>query len=140
VASPPRSDIPGSFRFDFDEVNRILLLRLEGRITEEMLREIYMVGKTHWTATMPNAAIVDCSSVTQTTISSDRIRELARTKPMQESVGRPRVIVAPTTHQYGLARMFQLVTSEERPFTVVRTMDEALAELGVRSPHFEPLQ
>ena len=59
---------------------------------------------------------------------------------MAETVDRPRVIVAPTAHQYGLARMFQLVTSEERRLTVVHTMDEALAELDVQFPHFEPLQ
>lgn len=138
MASQPRPEIPGDFRFDFDGVNEILLLRLEGRVTEEILREIYIVGGKYWTATMPKAAIVDCSSVTATAISSDRIRELARRKPMPDTVGRPRIIVAPTTLQYGLARMFQLVS--ERPITVVHTMDEALAELGVQSPHFEPLK
>jgi hypothetical protein len=59
---------------------------------------------------------------------------------MPDTVGRLRIIVAPTTLQYGLARMFQLVGEAERPMIVVHTMDEALAELGVQSPHFEPLQ
>jgi len=140
MALQSRPDMPGGFRFDFDGVNKILLLRLEGRVTEETLRDIYITGGKYWTATMPRAAIVDCSSVTGTAISSDRIRELARREPMPDTVGRLRIIVAPTTLQYGLARMFQLVGEAERPMIVVHTMDEALAELGVQSPHFEPLQ
>jgi hypothetical protein len=140
MASPPCPEFPGSFRFEFDAVNRILLLRLKGRMTEETLREIYTVGGRYWTATMPNAAIVDCSSVTETTISSDHIRGLARRKPMPGTEGRPRIVVAPTTLQYGLARMFQLGSEHERPLIVVHTMDEALAELGIQSPHFEPLE
>jgi len=66
MASQPCPEFPGSFRFEFDGVNRILLLRLKGRMTEEILREIYTEGGRYWTATMPNAAIVDCSPVTET--------------------------------------------------------------------------
>jgi hypothetical protein len=139
MASQSRPEIPGSFRFHFDQVNRILLLRLEGRITEETLRQMYIVGERYWTATQPTAVIVDCSSVTQT-VSSEHIRGLARTKPMPESIGRLRIIVAPTTVQYGLARMFEIVSVDERPLTVVHTIDEALAILGVKSPDFEPLE
>lgn len=54
---------------------------------------------------------------------------------------RPRIIVAPTTIGFGLARMFQILGESTRPLlTVVRTVDEALAALGVQSPHFEPLE
>lgn len=56
---------------------------------------------------------------------------------MPGPVGWLRIIVAPTTLQYGLARMFQLGSKHTRPLTVVQTMDEALAELGMQSPHFE---
>lgn len=52
----------------------------------------------------------------------------------------PRVLVATATVVFGLARMFQLLGERKRPdLKVVHTMDEALAELGVQSPHFEPL-
>jgi hypothetical protein len=51
------------------------------------------------------------------------------------------VIVAPQTHAFGLFRMFQLEGEHNRPLLqVVRTMDEAYAALGVRAPHFEPLE
>jgi hypothetical protein len=140
MAFQTRPEIPGGFRFYFDGVNKILLLRLEGGVTEEILREIYIVGRKYWTATKPKMAIVDCSAVTGTAISSDRILELAKPEPMPDTVGRPRIIVAPTTLQYRLARVFQIVSSREGPVAVVHTMDEALAELGIESPPFEPLQ
>jgi hypothetical protein len=37
--------------------------------------------------------------------------------------------------------MFQITGEATRPLLkVVRTMDEALADLGVQPPHFEPLE
>ena len=52
-----------------------------------------------------------------------------------------RILVTPTTTGFGLGRMFQLAgepkTSE---MEVVRTMNEALAALGVQLSHFEPLE
>jgi hypothetical protein len=46
---------------------------------------------------------------------------------------RPRFVVAPQTHAFGLFRMFQITGEHTRPLlTVVHTMDEALAELGVQ--------
>jgi hypothetical protein len=53
---------------------------------------------------------------------------------------RPRFIVAPQTHAFGLMRMFQIVGDATRPeLRVVRSLDEALAALNITSPHFEPL-
>jgi hypothetical protein len=50
-------------------------------------------------------------------------------------------IVAPTDFGFGLARKFQMEGEHTRPLLeVVHTMDEALAALGIRSPHFEPLK
>ena len=41
---------------------------------------------------------------------------------------------------FGLARMFQILSSETRPnFRVVRTMDEALDLIEVKSPMFSPI-
>ena len=86
--------------------------------------------------------IVDFSSVTEFSLSSDLIIQLARQEPcMPDGTTRPRVIVAPKAHIFGLARMFQILVENTRPAqSVVRTMDEALAELDVQSPRFEPLQ
>jgi hypothetical protein len=52
-----------------------------------------------------------------------------------------RFVVGPQTHAFGLFRMFPITGEHTRPLlTVVHTMDEALAELGVQPPQFEPLQ
>ena len=56
-------------------------------------------------------------------------------------LARPRFIVASKALVFGLARMFQIMGEHSRPLLkVVRTMDEALAALGVQSLHFEPLE
>lgn len=62
--------------------------------------------------------------------------------PAQASADRrPRVVVAPQKHAFGLFRMFQIAGEDTRPLLqVVHTMDEAFAALGVQSPHFEPLE
>jgi hypothetical protein len=43
--------------------------------------------------------------------------------------------------RFGLARMFQIVGEGAQPMLrVVRTVNDALAALGVHSSHFEPLE
>jgi hypothetical protein len=55
-------------------------------------------------------------------------------------VNRPCFIIALDNHLFGLSRMFQISGEHKRPLLqVVRTLDEALRTLGVKSPHFEPL-
>jgi hypothetical protein len=130
------------YRFQFDPVNKILLLRIEGPLTDEVLTEAYAAVRTHSIATDARAMILDLSGVTEYPVSSVRIRELASYEPaMPDASRRPRVIVAPSTAGYGLARMFQLAGAKDRPLLqVVRTMEEALAALGVESGRFEPLE
>jgi len=60
---------------------------------------------------------------------------------MPEPTEHPHFIVMPNTTGYGLARMYQIVGELSQPLVhVVRTLDEALAVLGVQSPHFESLE
>jgi len=54
-----------AFRFEFDAANRILLLRVEGRLTDELLAECYQAVRKYSTATDANMGIFDFSSVTQ---------------------------------------------------------------------------
>ena len=80
--------------------------------------------------------------MTEFPVSSLRIRELASYEPaMPDASRRPRVIVAPSTAGYGLARVFQLAGAKDRPLLqAVRTMEEALAALGVEAARFEALE
>ena len=128
-------------RFEFDPVNKILLARFEGRLTDESLGEFYRTGIKHWAATDARAAISDYSAA-EWAVSAGFLRELANQEPaVTDPAKRPRIVVAPTTVGFGLSRMFQIVGERRRPLLkVVRTLDQAFAELGIESPHFEPLE
>jgi hypothetical protein len=130
------------YRFEFDPLNKILLLRLEGRLTDESLAEVYRAVRKYSIATDPSMGIWDLSAVTEYAVSTEFIRQLAMEEPaMPDAARRPGIIVAPETVGFGLSRMFQLLGEPNRPLlSVVHTLDEALAALGVQSPHFEPLE
>ena len=130
------------YRSEFDPANKILLMRFEGQLTDESAAEFYRAVRKYSTATDARAGIWDCSSVTEIAVSTELIRQLASQEPaMLDATRRPRFIVAQKTLEFGLARMFQILGESTRPLLkVVHTLDEALAELGVQSPHFEPLE
>jgi len=128
------------YRFEFDSENKILLLSVEGRVTSELLAESYEGLRKYSTVTDARAGIVDFSSVTQSDASSALIRELAVRKPAMDATC-PRFIVTGRTVGFVMARMFQIAGEDARPLLeVVHTLDEALAALGVQSPHFDPLE
>jgi hypothetical protein len=130
------------FRFEFDPVNRILLARSEGRLTDESLAEFYQAIRKYSIATDAKAGIWDLSSVTDFAVTSDFVRELSGRKPaMPDANNRPRFIVAPNPLEFGLSRMFQILGESTRPLLkVVHTLDEALAALCIQPSHFETLE
>ena len=136
------SGIALGFRFEFDAANKILLGRFEGRLTDESVAEFYGAIRKYSIATDASAGIWDFSGVTEFTGTSESIRRLAKQEPaMPDATRRPRFIVAPAMFVFGISRMFQISGESTRPLlTVVHTMDEALAALGVPCPQFEPLQ
>src|SRR5208282_4925205 len=131
-----------AYRFEFDPMNKILMGRFEGRITEELGTEFYGAIRKYSVATDASAGIFDFSSVTQIAVSSDFVRHLAQSEPaMPDVTRRPSFFVAPMTAGFGLSCMFQILGEATRPLLkVVRSVDEALADLGVQSPHFKPLE
>jgi hypothetical protein len=129
-----------SFHFDFDPANRILCGRLDGRVTDEVQKEYYRVATEYAARIDPTAGIADFSAVTSFQVSPQTARELARSSPIMAEPNRVRVIVAPSDHIFGMMRLFQLEGESTRPnLHVVRTMNEALAVLGVQDPKFERL-
>jgi hypothetical protein len=128
-------------RFEFDRGNQVLLVRPEGRLTDELLAEAMGAIRRYSIATDARAGIFDFSFVWEIALSTAFVRELARQEPaMADAARRPRFIVAPAGVAFGLSRMFQMLGESTRPLLeVVHTMDEALAALGVQSPQFEPL-
>jgi hypothetical protein len=130
-----------SFRFEFDPVNSILLMRFEGRLTEEALTEVYREIRKYVVATETSAGIWDFSSVTEFAVSSEFIRHIATLEPATTDTTRRRFIVVQNTSAFGLARMFASWGLPRNPLLrVVYTVDEALTTLGVQSPQFEPLE
>jgi hypothetical protein len=129
------------FEFAFDSTNKILLARFEGQLTNESAAEYHTALGKNWRATGALAGIWDLSAATDFAISSDFVRSLAARKPITPGlVNHPRFIVVPVTAGYGLMRMFQISGELSRPLLhVVRTVDEALAALGVKSAQFAPL-
>jgi hypothetical protein len=75
--------------------------------------------------------IADFSQVTAGTVSTSAIQELSRRKSIYSPTSM-HVAVAPQSHIFGLARMFQAFASQTRPnVVVVRNIDEARQVLGL---------
>jgi len=130
-----------AIRFEFDKVNRILLARVDGGLTDESLGDYYREIRRYSVLTDARAGVFDASAVTQFAVTSEFVRRLAQGEPaMPDAQERPRIVVAPQTHAFGLARMFQIVGERKRPlFAVVRTMGEALGVLRAEAPEFKPI-
>jgi hypothetical protein len=133
--------MPDNIVFDFDPKNRILRCRLHGRVTDEVLKECYRAMAEHAQQLQPHGAVLDLSAVTMFDVSPQTTRQLAHSEPAVPNPGRPRVVLAPADHVYGMARLFQMEGSDTRPnMHAVRTLQETWAILGVQDPQFEPLQ
>ena len=130
-----------AIRFEFDKINGILLVRVDGRLTDESLGDYYGEVRRYSVLTDARAGIFDVSAVTQFAVTSEFVRRLAQGEPaMPHAEERPRIVVAHQTHAFGLARMFQIVGEQKRPlFGVVKTMDEALGVLRAEAPEFKPI-
>ena len=126
-------------QFQFDESSRVLLVQLDGQLTDEAAIECYEIVEAYAVEKKISAGIFDLSAVTSFPVSSELVRQLAR-RPPKVSGRIPRIIVSPHIVAFGLLRMFQLVADLHRPnFHVVRRMEHALKMLHVRSPEFHVL-
>jgi len=118
-----------------------MLIRVDGRVTDDMLAKSYRAAQKYAAETDASVSIMDCSSVTKFEVSTQLVRQLAKEKPVLADARRHRFIIAPKASVFGMARMFQILGESKRPhLQIVHTLDEAFAALGVQSPHFEPLQ
>lgn len=131
-----------AFRFEFDSANKILMVRFEGRVTDEMVEEYYRMAAPRIISTLEfRGSITDFTDVMSLELSPQLVRALAWSNPVDMETSRPRVIVAPTANAYGLARMFALHGEDTRPnLHVVRSLAQAYAVLGVLKPEFKPIE
>jgi hypothetical protein len=129
-----------AFRFEFDDTNRILQCRFEGRVTDEGLTSFYRQAGEFVASLDPRGGIVDWSEVISFEVSVETIRRLAKLPPAMPQIGHPRIIVAHSSQIFGMARMFEFEGEITRPnLHVVRSLAEAWAILGIREPRFEPV-
>jgi hypothetical protein len=128
-------------RFEFDSVNKILLLRFEGRLTEAAFAEGYRSIRKYSTSTDAHAGIWDLSSVTEFALSPEFISQVASVGPaMPNPTRRPRFLVAPPMLGLSVSRVVEIMEGYENPlFKIVLSVNEAFVALGVQSPQFEPL-
>ncbi len=129
-----------SYRLEFDATNKILRRIVEGAVTDQFLLDGYVAIRIGCARCCPRVCIVDYTAATDIAISTPGVRQLANTKPIFP-MDCLTLNVAPQKLMYGLARMFQTFSSDSRPnFRAVQAMDEALDLIGVKSPHFSPLE
>ena len=127
------------FYWDFDQVNRILRFRLEGRITNEEVRDYYREAREIAAMVDARAGIMDMSGVTSLDVSRETIARLAKSTPIFPDHERPRIVIASSTLVLGITRMFQMEGEATRPnLYVVQTQEAAWAILGVKDVQFEP--
>jgi hypothetical protein len=79
-------------RVEFDQVNKISLIRFRGRLTDESLAVLYEASRRYSTATKAKIGIVDFSSVTEFALTAESSRHRAHQKP---AAADPSIIVAP---------------------------------------------
>lgn len=129
------------FRFEFDSVNKILLINMEGEISDSVIRQMDGAVRKRASEKKPLVHIVDCSGITKFAMSSDFVRHLGKRKPPAYALQARRLIVAPTPVSFGLARMYQMAGEPQHAsVTITRSMKEALRELGIEQVKFEPLK
>lgn len=129
-----------SCHFDFDLENRVLRIRLEGAVTAQAMMEYYQAAGECVLRTRPRAGIWDMTPVTSLEFTTDDVARLARSVPALPEPDRRRIIVAPSPHIFGMARMFQALGQANRPrLQVAHTLEEACALLGVKAARFEPV-
>jgi hypothetical protein len=129
------------FRVEFDAKDKIIRMTFEGKYGDQDLIAGHAILQRCYDRFGSCDCIVDYTGLAEVavTITSEGIRRLAKTKPIFP-MDRVTINVAPQTVMYGLARMFQILSSDTRTnFRVVSTMKEALDLIGVNSPDFSPV-
>ena len=129
------------FRFAFDPANKIFQAKFHGPVTSETIKDFYRAATAAaMLAVEFRGSIADFSGVTRIHATPNTIREVAALPPADPVGSRMRVIVAPNSAIFALARLFQFLGKATRPnLHVVRNLNQAFSVLGVTAPRFEPI-
>jgi len=125
--------------FELDLASMILRVTITGTLTDAELNECYETTRQYASRTNPRSAVLDLTHVTKVELATETLERIAESPPILQDPAL-RIIVADSDYLYGLARMFQTLGEKTRQaLHVVRTLDNAYALVGVKSPQFEPL-
>jgi len=127
------------FQFEFDRVNKILLTRLNGELTDDLIRKVDAGMRHHLTNKSPNVHVVECSAVTKYSMSPESVRHLAKRDPALQGIDR--FFVMPSTVGVGMARMFQISGDPNyNSVAIVSSLNEVFTALAIDPPKFEVLE
>jgi hypothetical protein len=126
------------YHFEFDHKYRILRTVVTGLFCDEQQLSINPDIRKHAMALKPIAGIGDMSAITTCTVTGAALQIAARESSPYEA-GTKRFLVVPGDHVYAMGRMYQMTAKEKSraAMRLVRTLDEALEELGVDDANFE---
>ena len=128
-----------NFHFEYDAAHEVFVVRMYGRITDDIFKASYAATPQYLEGRPIRAALMDLSGVDTYDVSSAAMRDVSRLPPLFPDPT-PRWIVAPQVHIFGMARMFQMLSPIGRDMLhVVRSMPEALQAMGAAAAHFERL-
>jgi hypothetical protein len=131
-----------AFVYDFDPIYQILRSTFSGHVSDETLLDHQRVGALLVASLDPRFAIIDLSASDPFAVTVAGVRALAKLPPPMPKRDRPRVVIAPSDHMFGMARIFEIEGETTRPsLHVVRSVRDAWAILGVemKEAKFEPI-
>jgi hypothetical protein len=124
-------------RLAFDPHHRLLLVSISGDLTREEYLAGYEAVDRFMATAGPCPAIVDFSAVGRFDLSPQFAREIGKMRPAIP-LGMKRLVVAPQPAIFGTARLVAaLREGTGGELIVIQSLTEALALLGIESPHFE---
>ena len=125
--------------FEYDASKKILAVHISGPATDDSLKACYLNAARYVEGREVRGAIIDLTAVGSFNVSAAGVRQLSALEPLVPDPA-VRYVIAPQAHIYGMARMFQLVSSKGRDkFHVVRSLSAAHEALGVAAQQFERL-
>ena len=111
--------------FEYDPAHKVLAVRAVGDIDDEIFTGCYaMVGRLVQVMEV-QAAFFDLTNVGRFSVSAATVRHVSGLSPVLPDPT-PRYVIASQAHIYGMARMFQIVSTRGRDnLRVVRTQQDA---------------
>ena len=129
------------FRFEFDPLNKMLITWVEGELTDDLIRKVDAGMRKRLVEKVPSVHIVECSSITKFSMSSESVRYLARREPALQGNGCRRFFVMPSTAGFVVARIFKIAGEPHYDsMTIARSLDEVFSTLAIEPTQFEPLE